>query len=1210
MTLEGRTLGIYRIGPELGRGGMGTVYRAESMAEGPAGPAGALVALKVYRAELVEDERAFARCKLEAEIGRAIHHEHLVRTYGISNAVLDGTPLPFMVMELIEGKTLKGLLAELGTFPEHLLLEVADQVLGALHEIHERGVVHRDIKPENIVITPDHRVLLMDLGVARLGAGYERTRAGEFLGSLAYAPPEQFTAKDVSRRADLYAFGVTLYELATGKNPFPHADIAALLSRKLEAEVPPPRCVNTDLDPFLDQVIATCVRREQADRFASAEELRTILRQGEGSEWWRLRAAPSAEQVLKRLRAERRTPLLGRATEMDLLRESYAKARQRGEVLLVRGPSGAGKSRLVYEFLESVAGAGGPAIAAGRGAGVGSVAYGPFVEAFGDLLGGGAGGRSGRLAGLFADTPSMVGPLTEFLDGRLQPGPDSPLSKEALLAAAVKILRALTAERPLVLVVEDLHLAGAETVELFAHLARWAPAAPLLLVGIYADDELAESSPLHEFSTQAARLGIAATLALGQLSAAVTEELVRHIVRHERTVRALAPVLRARSEGNPLIVLEALAHLQQCRVLAEREDGLELTRPPDGTALPATVRDLVALKLAALDEEQRETLEVASILGAEFDVAPLADVLGIKLIEALQRLAGLERQHRLVVGSGRNSFRFPRRQIFEAIYQGVPEALRGEYHSLVADTLLAEGEPSDGERAHALLRHLFLAGRTPEAEPYLEPALDFMARSFHASYAAPFLEKVAVAMAAAPLPKRLAIAMRLWAFYDLLASRKDQMRILDTARELADAIGEPGPRARVHALRAGSYWVAGDYEKAGDEAQRGLGLAREARDRKWEATCTHTLGVVAYRRGRLEECAGLWRRALGIRREIEDRRGVASTLQALALVMPSTGEGEAALGTMQEALAIWREIGERRGEAAVLMNLGNHFVDSARYEEGLRHLEQAIEGHRDTGALLSEATALTNLARAQDILGRIDEARDSGARALRLFLDLGNPNGVLAARLMLGSALWAYGEHEEARAHLEAALELAGRTGTRTKLAEAHRALGELLHAAGDRARGWDHLGQAIALEDESKSKSSRLLTLGVMGKAALAEGDHERAGRCLAEALPGARGGGGGMLLLVLCRLARARIAAGHPEEAGEFAREVQERIEAKAGVSIVDGPEIYYALSEILGERGYLERAKELVLERARRIRNDGYREHFLKRTWPNAEILGRTA
>ncbi len=1219
MTLEGRTLGIYRVGKELGRGGMGTVYSAESTADGPAGPAGATVALKLFHRELVEDERAFARCKLEAEIGKEIRHEHLVRTYGIATADLDGKPCPFMVMELIEGKTLKSLLAELGTLPEQLLLEISDQVLGALHEIHERGVVHRDLKPENIVITPDQRVLLMDLGVARREAGLDRTRAGEFIGSLAYAPPEQLTAKDVGRRADLYAFGVTLYELATGKNPFPQADIAALLRTKLEGEIAPPRSVHKDLDPFWDQVIATCVRREKADRFATADELRRILREGERSDWWRRKAGPSAEGVLRRLRAERLTPLFGRSAEMELLRSAYAKSREGGAVLLVRGPSGAGKSRLLFDFLEGIAGAGGPAIAAGRGTGAGGIAYGPFVEALGDLFGGGDLGRSdgqgrgaaNRLKELLPDTPGVVAALAEFLRGGLQPGPESELSKEALFSAAVKILRAVAAERPIVVVIEDLHLAGAETIEIFAHVARWVPGAPLLLVGVFTDDELPEGSPLSELAAKAARLQTATMLSVGHLDGAVTEELVRFVVRREPTVRALAPALLARSEGNPLVLLESLAHLRQKGVLKEVEDGLDLAGPADEAALPATVKDLAALKLAALSEEQRETLEVASILGAIFDASLLAEVLGSKLIELLQRLAGLERQQRLVVSSGRNSFRFARRQLFEAIYEGVPEALRAEYHSLVADTLLGQGDAPEGERAYALLRHLFHAERATEAEPFLDPALDYMARSFHASHAAPFLEKVAVALAPAAPPKRFAIAMRLWSFYELLASRKDQMRILDTARAVADAMGEPGPRARVHALRAGSLWYAGDYDKAGEEAQAGLGLAREAGDRKWEATCTHTLGVVAYGRGRLEEAAARWREALSLRREIGDRRGVASTLQGLALVMPSIGEAGAVLGTMQEALAIWREIGDRRGEAATLMNIGSHLVNSARYEEGMRHLEQAIEGHRETGALLSEANALNNLGNAQDMVGRIDEARASWERALGLFRDLGNPSGELTARTMLGDALGACSEIDDARDHLQAAIDLAERTGAKPKLAIAHRVLGEILHGTGDTAGGRGHLERALALALETKHACGRIDALAALGKAALAESQPEQAARYLLDALPDARKAGAAQASRILCRLARAHAAAGRTADAQACAREALDLLENAGTVPTREGPEMYYVLAQIHEDQGrraeLLARGKAIIEGRARNIRNDSYRDHYLMRTWPNAAILG---
>jgi tetratricopeptide (TPR) repeat protein len=1186
--LEGTILGIYRLGPELGRGGMGTVYRAESTAAGAAGPPGSAVAVKVFHEDLVADARAFQRFKLEAEIGKEIHHDHLVRTYEIGNA----GPHHFMVMQLAEGRTLGDLLDELGTFPEHLLYQVAGQVLGALRAIHERGVVHRDLKPENMIITADHRVLLMDLGVARRQAGRELTRSGEFIGSLAYAPPEQLQGGEVGPRADLYALGVTLFELATGRNPYAGQDVATITTRKLSAEIDPPRAINPDLDAFWDRVIQTCVRRAPADRFASAAELLRILEEGEASEWWRRQGGPSALSALRRLRLERRTPLIGRRDESARLRAAHARAREQGAVLLVSGPSGVGKSRLLYDYLENVAGAGGPAIGAGRAVGAGGRGYGPFVEALGDIL------HAARLGETLPH--GVVAPFAAFLRGDLQPGRE--FSKDALFAAVIQVLRTMAAERPLVLVLEDLHLAGVETVELFAHVARCVPGHPILLVGVYADDEVADDSPLAVLDGERLRLA--------NLAAAGSEELVRFVVGHERTVRAIGPRLHDRTEGNPLLVLEVLGHLMEHGVLHEADGGLEVRGDVDDMAVPSTVRDLVDLKLAGLDEEQRGTLEAAAVIGMEFDASLVAIVVGEAPLELLQRLAVLERRHRLLESSGRESFRFAGRRLYDAVYEGIPEALRSEYHAMVADALLEPGEHPGGQTAYALLRHLYLAERALEAVPFLDAALDHMGKSFHATAVAPFLERVAEAFAGAPAPKRFAIAMGLWAFYDLLASRQDEMRVLDLAKGLADAIGEPGPRARVHACRAGSYWWLGDYDRAHAEAETGLALAREAKDRTWEATCHHTLGVVAYRRGRIEESVREWREALAIRREIGDRRGEASTLQALSLAMPAIGEDDRVLPTMQEALAIWREIGERRGAAVMLMNIGNHLVDAACYEEGLKHLEDAIEGHRETGAALSEATALTNLGRAQSILGRIDDARASWGRALELFVDLSNPNGELAARTMLGGALGEYGEHDVARDHLLRSIELAGRTGNKVKLIMAHRELGRLLHRAGAREEAWAHFQRALDGEQELNDAGSRVLTLAAAGQAALADGDNERAARLLAEALPDARSGGGAHAPLILCRLARAHRAAGRTLEAEECAREACVRLDGSGRVSHRDGPEIYYTLYEMRGDETFLARARALVEERARQVRNDSHREYYLMRTWLNREILGPAA
>ncbi len=1229
MDLSGRSLGIYRVGPELGRGGMGTVYRAEAAEAGVAGPAGSPVALKVFHPELVEDARAFERFRREAEVGRRIRHGNIVRTHEIAAAEVDGRTFHFMVMEIIEGRTLKALLAELGTVPESLLLPIAEQALLALEAIHELGVIHRDIKPENIVITPDHRVLLMDLGVARLQEhGKELTQTGEFVGSMSYAAPEQFTAPDeVGVRSDLYAFGITLYELATGRHPFATPDIGALLQQKLTTQVRPPRLLLPEIDPFWDAVIETCVRRDPSERFANAAELRRVLQEGEAGDWWRDRLAgrarPSAERALKRLRLPRDAPLVGRVAEMRKLRELHAAAAREGGTLLLSGPTGAGKSRLLYEFLEEQAHAGGPQVAAGVCVGSGGRSYQPFLEALSDLLGIEGMERAERpakvgerLSGLLPEMPGVVSSLAGWLLGAAQPGLEEGFSKDALLSSYAETLRRLAAERPILIAIEDLHLAGVETIELFSYLARCVDGHPIFLIAVYPDDEVDEGSPLHELVARAGAEGRIRSLALPALSPDATEDLVRSIARSPRTVLALARPLHGRSDGNPFLMLEMIAHLRENGRLVVEGEGLELKGSLEEAAVPSTIRDLVGLKLGRLEEEQRESMEAAAVLGFEFDAALLAKVLDEKRIKLFQRLATLERKHRLIRSGGQSAFRFASRQLYEAIYEGISPGLRGEYHSLVADTIevaLSEEErEAQGPDAYALLRHLHLADRTLEADPFLEAALEHMAGNLHPTDAAPFLERVSPQFSKAAPQKRFLLAMRLWGFYELLGARAAQLRVLEAAREMADLLGDRGAQARVHACLGATAFYTGDYARAQAEVEIALPLAREASDRKWESTSLHALGSVAWRRGDLRTAATHWKEALKLRTEIGDKRGQASTLMVLAAVLPAIGEGQEATSYREQALAICREIGERRIEAALLNGIGNHRVDSQLYDDARQSFERSATICREIGDQATEATVLSNSGRLHKLVGRVDEAIRCWERVLSIYVEIHNRDGEIWTRLALAALLMKCGEMSQSRSHVETALGLASQAGQKLQLAESHRVLGRLLHCTGKSAEAWEEFGKAQGIQEQVGSADTAHHTYDAIALTALEEGDFVRAAefweRALA-ALTSVRTPSGDRLLTEI-RLARALLGAGRAEEARATAYRVAAAVSEGAILIPENAPELRFRLWEVLGPSAdgeqHLAAARALVEARSREIANAAYREHYLTRSGSNPEIL----
>jgi tetratricopeptide (TPR) repeat protein len=1176
--LIGRTFGSYKIGRLLGRGGGGAVFLAHSTEDGPAGPTGTTVAVKVFHPELTSDENVLRRFQREAELGIKIRHEHIVQTYEVGLEQIDGLPHHYMAMEFVEGETLREMLVELGTLPEHLLYQVSDQILDALAAIHAEGMIHRDVKPENIVLTHDHQVRVMDLGIARLQQeGRDLTRADEFVGSLSYAAPEQFMDQDhVDPRADIYAFGVLLYELATGYNPFGQSDLGTLLGLKFSGNLRRPKSINRDLDPFLDDLILTCAQKEPDSRFTSCEELREVLREGERSRWWTSRiegeAYPAATRALKMLRPRRDAPIVGRDEAFTQLHEAYERARGRScTFVLVRGSAGMGKSRLVHDFLEEMVAPDGPFLWAGRC---------PEGEA--------------RTCQAFREAAQGF-----FGDDRIE-------SHEDLAAAYAEAVRERAGERPLVLVIEDLHRADPQTVELLGQLARELAQDRVLLVVTYRPEGIDEGSELHAAVAGLEQREGTASIDLGALERNDVDSIIAAVVSHARTVRALSWPLFSASDGNPYFLIEILAHLKEARSLTQSADGegAEPAAPIHDVEVPTSIRSLVELRLAGLDDDLKSLLQAAAVQGPEFDASLLAAVTGQKRIRLQKRLASLERKHRLVESSGKRAFRFASHGLQRVIYAAMSEESRVEQHALCADAIGGEEGDWDGARSFAWVRHMLLADRLEEAADRIPTAMDHAAAQYHATEATSFLERMLDALAPASHSLRYSVLMRLAALQHLLGRSDDQREMLGRALAEAEAIGEAGRSARVLAALASVAWHTGHYAQAEEEATRAIARAEEAGDPDAKARCLYTLGIVSFRRGEFERSAEHLRAALDLQRECGDRRGEAKTLLQLGAAMPEIGEGDRALETKQAALSIVRELGDRRAEGAALNNLGNTYLELERPQEALVCYERSSQIARDLGDLPAEASALYNMGRVFTSEERIDDAKDTLERALDIFRELADPNGEANVLDELGSALAAFGDLQSARRNLEEARDAAERTGENALLARTLRHLGTVYFEAGDSQKAWRMYESALQLAQPR----TRAGILADMGRAAERDGDYDRATELLNQSLDA--GVAASNRLLSLCRLARTHHAAGRHDEAMENALRAEAMIQQDEGLAPTHRPEVFYSLGTVLANREtghkYLERAKELVDARTRSIRSIVYRNHYLTTHWPNREIL----
>jgi len=280
--LIGETLSHYRILERLGSGGMGDVYRAEDL------QLGRTVALKMLRAGQVGEDGT-RRLLAEARAASALNHPNIAVVYETSEADYQGQRIGYIAMEYVEGLTVATLIRR--GFPTlDQALEIAEQTADALAEAHRLGLVHRDIKPSNLMVTPTGRVKILDFGVAqrrsrRVAGPDEVTRITEsanelygFVGTLPYMAPEQATGREVDGRADVFALGVVIYELACGTPPFTGDNAAQLLEAVLRSDVPP--FPNADRDPRLlqlDRLLRRMLARDPDRRVANLSEVRDAV---------------------------------------------------------------------------------------------------------------------------------------------------------------------------------------------------------------------------------------------------------------------------------------------------------------------------------------------------------------------------------------------------------------------------------------------------------------------------------------------------------------------------------------------------------------------------------------------------------------------------------------------------------------------------------------------------------------------------------------------------------------------------------------------------------------------------------------------------------------------------------------------------------------------------------------------------------------------
>jgi len=1087
----------YAIVEQLGKGGMGTVYLVEDTLREDQP-----MTLKMIRTDLI-DERSLAQFKYEFTALAQLRHPNLVTVYDFSQVA--DTREYFYTMEYVPGEDLHTI-ARQGREGYDWLYEVVVQVCRALQYIHSRGFIHYDVKPRNIRIMPDGVVKLMDFGLIGEARGEGQLRVR---GTPEYIAPELVRGDPVDHRADLYSLGVSLYEVVTGSLPFTGESSMQILRQHVEARPEPPQHFVADVPSALQALILKLMTKEPINRYSSANAVIQAINELAGLDF------PVETKETKRGYIQSGN-FVGREFELARLQGLLMRMMQgQGRLVFITGAAGVGKTRLVRELrlraqMQRVFVAEGICLAHARSP------YRPWVNIFSQLILYQSADEDdavapptwwAQLAQLMPDLAPQLGPLAAI-------APEG-VNKQALLETAARFLREF--KQPLLIILEDLHFADNETLELLDYIGVQALQTRQLICGVYRDEDVETLSPLTNVVRKArlisqrrgSHISSSMTgeqpyelLRLEVLSQDAAADFVRSMLGVKELPDGLLPRLMAETGGNPLFIESVMQSLVEEDLL--RYDGeVWHIALDDLTDIPASIQDAARRRLQRLDAASLDLLQWASVLGQWVELDILAAVANRAPEYVFAVIAQSVRQHVLVAAESaqQSAYRFSNDQMREAVYLTLPAEERARRHRHVGEVL--RGLYNELDIAELLAWHFELAENFELALYYAKIAGDKARRGYAVETAIQHYTRAQELLAAHPelgdAETHYDILEGRAACYNLAGERQREKDDLDAMAKIAESLGDVSRQVAACTRSVNLANLLGNHLEARETASRALELARQVGNRHLEADGLRALGEAALALSEHTEAHESLEAAVALYRELGDASGEARALWRLGDVGRRTGRVTQAAEYFELALHIYRTLGNRRGESDVLNALGNINND---YALKRNYYEQSLAIAQSIGDRHAQSRAYNNLALTYWSLGLYSRGRDYMEQSVQIQREMQGRSSLAYYLETLGRIYYDLGEYQRALQVFEEGRAIAMDIGDRLTEAIYWMGIGRVMLARDRAGEARQMIQIACDMLREIGAIGYLATTLAWLGIVHLELGDWEAAHQATAEAV------------------------------------------------------------------------------------------------------------